>query len=55
MNSNSKQSTDHANGQAAAGTKQLSRPSNVATSAPIQDGGASGKGYKAPEKKVGAR
>lgn len=49
------QTTDHVNGQGVAGTKGLSRPSSVASSAKIQDGGASGKGYKKPPIKNGAR
>lgn len=49
------QSTDHANGQGVAGTKQLSRGGDVAKSAKLEDGGASGKGYKVPPKKEGAR
>jgi hypothetical protein len=45
---NKNQTTDNENGEAAAGTKQLSQPVNVATSATIEDGGASNKGYKEP-------
>ena len=49
------QSTDHVNGEAVAGTKQLSRGGTVDVSAKIQDGGASNKGYKQPDKKTGTR
>lgn len=49
------QSTDHANNEAAAGTKELSKGGTVDVSSKIEDGGASGKGYKKPDLKEGAR
>ena len=49
------QQTDSANGSAAAGTKQLTQTGNVAVSSKLEDGGASDKGFKAPDKKVGTR
>jgi hypothetical protein len=55
MAQDKKQTTDHANGEAAAGTKELSKGGTVDVSAKIEDGGASGKGYKQPELKDGAR
>lgn len=49
------QSTDHVNGSGAAGTKQLSQTGEVAIANRLEDGGASGKGYKTPPRKNGAR
>ena len=55
MSNYSNQNTDSANGEAAAGTKELSKGSDVDVSAKIEDGGASGKGSKEPSLKSGAR
>lgn len=49
------QHTDHVNGEAAAGTKELSKGSEVDVAARIEDGRASDKGYKEPALKTGAK
>jgi len=55
MSNEKNQSTDHVNGQGVAGTKELSSGGRVSIANRIEDGGASGKGYKAPPKKEGTR
>lgn len=52
---NSRQTTDHANGQSAAGTKQLSQGASVLKAAPLQDGGASNQGQRVPPKTEGVQ